>query len=513
MYEQKIKSLGELKDIAEELRKKGKKIVHCHGCFDILHFGHIYHFTEAKKQGDILIVTITQDQFVKKGPGRPFFNEDIRLKTVAAIGCVDYVALNKWETAVETINILKPDVYVKDREVLNNKEVDVVTSDEKRVSNLAAEERAVNSLGGKLYLTDGGPFSSSRIINQITNSIPDEAKLYLADFKKKYNAESIIKNLESLKDIKILVIGDAILDEYNFCGQMERSGKDHLVAFKSLSSELHAGGVFAVANHLAAFTPHVSLVTCMGRNSHYEFIKSKLKQEIRANILFQEDSETLIKKRYVENAKKVKLFELYSSEGVSLSTSNEKEVISNINRELPFVDIVLIADFGHGFMTPAIIDLIQRSNKFIALNCQLNAGNLGYNFITKYSVANFVSVNERELRLPLQDKLSDIHNLVERLSALLSCPSVNVTIGRGGNIYYSYGIHSRCPSFTKDVVDVVGAGDAILSLLSLLAYKKVEPEVVAFLNNCAGAIAVQTFGNQKYLNTVEINKFIQYILK
>jgi rfaE bifunctional protein nucleotidyltransferase chain/domain len=112
----KIKSLDELSDIILALKKDGKTIVQCHGVFDLLHPGHILHFQAAKREGDILVVTVTKDEYVDKGPGRPVFNQRIRTESIAAIQCVDYVALNGWPTAVETIKKLKPDVYVKGSE-------------------------------------------------------------------------------------------------------------------------------------------------------------------------------------------------------------------------------------------------------------------------------------------------------------------------------------------------------------------------------------------------------------
>ena len=98
---------------------KGKKVILCHGVFDLLHIGHIRHFEEAKKRGDILAVTTTPDHFVNKGPGRPVFNEGLRAEAIASLDCVDYVAINQWPTAVETIHLLSPDYYVKGSDYSN----------------------------------------------------------------------------------------------------------------------------------------------------------------------------------------------------------------------------------------------------------------------------------------------------------------------------------------------------------------------------------------------------------
>ena len=112
----KFKELEPLAQLLAPLRAKGKKIVHCHGVFDLLHIGHIRHFEQAKTLGDVLIVTITPDRYVNKGPHRPAFPESLRAEAIAALDCVDFVAINKWPMAIEAIHLLQPDVYVKGSE-------------------------------------------------------------------------------------------------------------------------------------------------------------------------------------------------------------------------------------------------------------------------------------------------------------------------------------------------------------------------------------------------------------
>ena len=103
----KITQIENLKKIILNFKKKGKKVIHCHGVFDLLHIGHINHFKAAKELGDILVVTITSDQYVFKGPNRPAFNQQNRLEALAALNDIDYVALNNSPTAVIAINKLR----------------------------------------------------------------------------------------------------------------------------------------------------------------------------------------------------------------------------------------------------------------------------------------------------------------------------------------------------------------------------------------------------------------------
>ena len=115
----KIKTLDELATLLSTHRAQGKKIVHCHGVFDLLHIGHIRYFEQARSMGDVLVVTVTPDCHVDKGPHRPAFTETLRAEAVASLNCVDLVAINRWPTAEETLRLLRPDVYVKGSEFKN----------------------------------------------------------------------------------------------------------------------------------------------------------------------------------------------------------------------------------------------------------------------------------------------------------------------------------------------------------------------------------------------------------
>ena len=111
--EKKILGLNQLIEKVKFLKSKKKKIVHCHGVFDLLHAGHIKHFKNAKKNGDILVVTITPDRFVNKGPSRPAFNEKIRQESLAALADIDYVSINNNSNAIELLSKLQPNFYCK----------------------------------------------------------------------------------------------------------------------------------------------------------------------------------------------------------------------------------------------------------------------------------------------------------------------------------------------------------------------------------------------------------------
>ncbi len=153
----KISELDELAKKIQDLKSSGKKIVHCHGCFDLMHIGHIKYFQASKKMGDVLIVTLTPDIYVDKGPGRPVFNQDLRAESIAALECVDYVAVNKWPTAEETLRLLRPDIYVKGQEFEKL---------EDKTGKIQKENKIVKEIGAQMRFTHEIVFSSTKLLSQ-----------------------------------------------------------------------------------------------------------------------------------------------------------------------------------------------------------------------------------------------------------------------------------------------------------------------------------------------------------
>ena len=155
--EEKMMPLEELAVQIEALKLKGKKISLCHGCFDLMHPGHIKYFQSSKEMGDILVVTVTPDVYVDKGPGRPVFHEQLRAESISALQCVDFVAINKWPTAEETLRLLKPHYYVKGQEFEN--------LDDKS-GKIQNEIKVVEEIGSEIRFTHNIVFSSTTLLNK-----------------------------------------------------------------------------------------------------------------------------------------------------------------------------------------------------------------------------------------------------------------------------------------------------------------------------------------------------------
>ena len=504
----KIKTLKQLIRTIEKLKKERKTIVHCHGVFDLIHPGHIRHFTTAKKYGDILVVTITADRFVKKGPERPVFNQDLRCEVLAAIGVVDFVAVIEADSAVPAIKTIKPHYYVKGSEYKTRKENANIPR------KLSEEEAAVSSGGGKLIFTDEITFSSSHLINSYLDVYTGATKLFLESFRRKYSSEKIINDLIKIRNLKILVIGDAIIDQYHYSAPIGKSTKEPITVHRYLEEESFAGGTLATANHLAAFSSNLHLVSLLGKKKSFEsFILKHLNPKINVKF-FYHSGQTIIKRRFIDQYTNQKLFQISYLDEEEIGEKLAGSILRYLSKQLPKYDLVIVNDYGHGFLTKKIIRLVCRKAKYLAVNAQANSANYGFHVISKYPRADFVCIDETELRLATHERWGELTNLMKTVYKKIKCKQMLVTRGQYGSQIYSLknGL-AHVPSLTRKIVDRVGAGDALFSIAAPCAFLSFDQTLTAFLGNIAAALKIQTIGNKNPLDFKEMTKFITRLLK
>ncbi|MCX5805052.1 MAG: PfkB family carbohydrate kinase [Proteobacteria bacterium] len=503
----KLLKLKELANRIQALKSEGKRIVHCHGIFDILHIGHIRYLEQAKKMGDILIVTITPDRYVNRGPGRPVFNELLRSEMVASLHFADYVAINKWPTAVETIRLLKPDIYARGAD-FKNRPPD-------NSGNSRKEEEAIREVGGNLAYTDDVHFSSTDLINRYLNTISDEVEEYLSVFRQRYSKEQVLQTINNMVDLRVLVVGDTILDEYQYCEVIGKSSKDPVLALKYQSHDLFAGGVLAVANHVANFAKSVKLVTLIGeKDSHEDFIRSQLRSNIDPYFVTQDNAPTLIKRRFIEGYSLNKLFEVYVMDSSGLNTEKDNQLCMWVQEQAQNYDLVIAADFGHGAISENLVKTLADHSPFLAVNTQANAGNRGFHTISRYPRTDYACIAEHEIRLETRTINGDLKPMIEHIAQNLSCRQFVVTRGREGALVRNpTGDFIEVPSFAQNIVDRVGAGDAFFAVTSLAAAQLAPAEIIGFIGNAVGSLAVEIVGNKKSIDRQSTQKYISHLLR
>lgn len=332
---------------------------------------------------------------------------------------------------------------------------------------------------------------------------------YIENIKATYPLQSIVEILKKFKNTKTLVIGDAIIDEYHFTMPKGRATKDPILSVDYINHEVYPGGILAIANHVANFADQVSLVTMLGdTNDNKEFIKSQLKSNIKPTFFVKQSSPTTLKKRYLNIVRNEKLFKLEHINDKPLSEELERQIIKFLEEELPKYDLVIVGDFGHSLISNKIIETLEKYSKYLAINVQCNSANLGFNYVTKYGKPSFISMDLQEIQYAVADKYSPMPELMKKLHQMQGYQKFIATMGKDGTYFFNHNTISHAPAFITRPADTVGAGDAVFSITALFSYIGAD-ELIPFVANCAGGIAVSYLGNKQSVNQDNLLEFIK----
>jgi cytidyltransferase-like protein len=506
----KIVSFEEIPAVIRKEKESGNKIVQCHGTFDLIHPGHIIHFEESKGMGDKLFVTVTGEKFVNKGPGRPYFNDELRLKSLAALESVDYVAIIPYPAAVEAIEAVRPDIYCKGKEY-ENAANDVT-------GNMEDDVNTVKSVGGVVRYVGSVVFSSTKLLHGNFSTQTPEVKSFCTSIAQRYNPSELHSFIDSFSNLKVLVLGDIIFDEYETVQVQGLTSKNRILSGRSLYGNQQAGGALAVFRHAFEFTKTIKFLSLVGTESWVEpALRKFLPQE--SDILIRcEKFRTIRKLRFVEPYKEGielnKLFSINYINDTEISKQAESEVHDTLSSIISDFDLVLVMDFGHGLMSPRIRELVQEKAPFLSLNCQTNSYNHSYNIINRqYQRADSFSLDETEIKLASGTKKPDFRKELSQLRKNLSAKYAWLTrgavetIGLGSNEQLSC-----CPSFENEVIDPVGAGDAFCTIASLAAAKGLPIDASTYLAQMAGAQAVRIIGNSEAIKKADLLKAAQTMI-
>ncbi len=364
----KTVAFEDLVRITESLRQDRKSVVHCHGVFDLLHIGHIRYFHSARQHGDVLVVTVTPDRFVSKGPHRPVFEQRLRTEAVASLDCVDFVAVNDWPTAVEALRRLRPDVYVKGAEFR-----------ERKTPELLQEEAEAAALGIRVeFVEDEVTSSSTYLINHFLSPFTEEVDRYLAEIRRRWKAQELLGTLQRARELRAVVVGDAILDDYVFCSTLGQSTKSPNVVGRFQAQERYLGGALAVANHLAGFCREVQVLAVVGSEAETQReISERLRPEVRPHFVVRPASPTTVKRQFREAYFATVLFELDYLDDSPLAAPQREQLEARLRDALPAADLVLCRDclvhFSHADVRRALANLRASGSRFLLTTTHVHA--------------------------------------------------------------------------------------------------------------------------------------------
>ena len=239
------KKIIKIKNLVKKLSKLNKKIGLCHGVFDLLHLGHINHFNEAKRNCEILIVSVTQDKYVSKGPGRPVFNQKQRMEALSNLVSIDFVVLSDEQSAVQIINSIKPNLYFKGPDYKNSQ--DDITQ------KILIEKEILYKNNGKFFVTKSKKYSSSSILNKQFGIFSKNQENTIEKIKKRHSLIKIKKIINEFKKLVPNIVGETIIDQYVFCEALGKSGKEPMLVLKDRYDETYLGGAGAICRHVSEF--------------------------------------------------------------------------------------------------------------------------------------------------------------------------------------------------------------------------------------------------------------------
>lgn len=499
-----------LSEWAAGARKAGKTIAHCHGVFDLLHPGHILHLQEAKELADLLVVTVTDDIYVNKGPGRPVIEAAGRAKMLEALGVVDAVGISHYPTGIQMIEAIRPNYYIKGPDY-DNPSLDLT-------GNMQREIDTVESFGGKVQVTTGPTMSSSRIRNEMLLNGGDVASRFLSSFRAQVSESDVDQMFSKISSMKVLVLGEAIIDTYESCEALGKSSKDPVLAFRKLGTESQLGGSLAIARHVAGMGAQTTLMTRVGAGDGTKArLESEIGSEIDLVVLESQDEPTLVKTRYVDVLTGNKVFETYQIGESRSSKRDSQTLVSLLSDVIDNFDLILVADYGHGLLDESTIQLLANRARKLSVNTQSNAGNRGFNSISKYPKLDIVCLNGGEVALELRERHLSMEVLVPELLERTGAEIVAVTSGANGLVLGLNGDAGKrvelVPAFSTTVKDRVGAGDALFAATSVSWVANPNPLLAAVLGNLAGAASIAELGNRIAIDRVSLHRHVSAMLK
>ncbi len=329
--------------------------------------------------------------------------------------------------------------------------------------------------------------------------------------------EKIAEVLAKVGTQKVLVVGEPIVDTYRFCIPENISSKSPSISARFLYEENYAGGSLAIANHLADFGKEVHLLISHGNEPYFkELLREKMDERVILHEMPLANIPTPRKTRYIAVDRSQRMFEITDLRHDQWSTNDSNQFCSEMVQLAKGMDMVVMADFGHGLFEANVLEASKKINAFIALNVQTNSSNYGFNIYRKHKRFNYLALDTREARLAYHDRYSPPVDIVRRASEDMRKidAGMAMTVGPNGSYYFpAKGGESFAPAFTDNVVDATGAGDAFFCLTAALVKTDCPADLVPFIGNVFAGLKTKIIGNKSSVTKAQLTKAIGAILK
>ena len=484
----KIKTVDELRALIGDF-PRSKKVIMCHGTFDIVHVGHIRHLIYAKTKADILVASLTADKHVNKADLRPFVPQDLRALNLAALEVVDYVIIDDNATPLENLGHIKPDFFAKGYEYTDGA-INPKTQQEIDV---------LDSYGGEVIFTPGDiVYSSSRIIDNTPPNIHMEKLLTTMDAEG-IDFDALHTALDKFRGVKVHVIGDTIVDTLTETSMIGGMTKTPTISVRFEGKTDYVGGAGIVAKHLKAAGADVTFSTVLGDDDYKNFVLDDLnKAGIKTLAIVDKTRPTTNKNAIVTGG--YRMLKLDTLDNRSISDKILQKLQAQIAETK--ADIVVFSDFRHGIFNQHTIPSLIASIPKSALRVADSQVASRWGNITEFQGFDLITPNEREARFSMGDQDSVMRPLATALHKKARCRTLILKLGERGILLYRTRENEHDPrtvvsvdTFAENIVDAVGAGDALLAYASLALHVSCNDVIAAILGNMAAGIECEHDGN------------------
>lgn len=455
------------------------------GNFSILHPGHIRLFQLAKSLGDKLIVGINSDESAISPLKVPIA---MRLESVNAIQMVDQTIVINADLEKVLLE-MKPDVVLKGREheYLENIEQEIVTT-----------------YGGKLVFGSGDFVMSSKeflsSIEKNSNVLESAGKPFIK--RHKIERGRIEDILEKSKKIRVVVIGDLIVDEYIDCEVIGLSQEDPAVIFRPFKSKRYVGGAGIVSMHSASIGAATTYIGVAGEDAEMQLAKNLLEDSgVNAHLYIDNARQTILKQRFKSGGKTQ--FRLNRFNDATITRDTRGEILKQVEVSLKNADLLIFSDFNYGLLdeeiVTKIISVARTAGVFVAADCQISSQIADY---LKYKGVDLVTPTEHEVRVTLRNNQDGLAAIANSFQESLQARYLMLTLGADGVLLQEQIEHEHgdfradvLPALNPNAEDVAGAGDSFLILASLALAVGASVNEAAYLASLGASVQVSRVGN------------------
>ncbi len=485
-FKNKIRSQEEIATLLGP-RPRAKKAIMCHGTFDIVHPGHLRHLMYAKEKADVLIASITADEFIAKGAYRPYVPQDLRAANLAALELVDFVFVDHNATPIESIRKIQPDYFAKGYEYVDG-----------GVHPKTQEEiKALDSYGGEMVFTPGDiVYSSSALINLKAPSLSVEKLLALME-SEKVDFGDLRRVLHQMDGVPVHVVGDTIVDGYSYCSLLGTSPKHPTFSVHYERTDKYAGAAAIVSRHVKAAGGNVTFSTLLGDDEHGRFTQKEMESSgIKCLPIVDSTRPTTYKERFITDGHRLLQVDRMDNRPIS---EKHLKVFCDSLRNVEAA-VVLFSDFRHGIFNRHTVPMLVPAIPPSALKAADSQVSNRWGNILDFAEFDLITPNEREARFALGDQDLVVRPMALELYRRARCKNLILKLGDRGLITYRSAGPNPRQFFTLDslvttLVDPVGAGDALLAYASLALAVSQSIVIASILGAMAAAAACEREGN------------------